>query len=108
MTYNISVQRQNPLSAILGIAGISIDVLINDENAKLYVRTLWKYHLELDRFLTEKIEAKQRKDYEELMREFHRNNATKFGFLNYKKEGKINTDENAQFDLTKAKVLIND
>ena len=74
------IKRGNALSNILGIAGISIDVLCDDENAKLYIRDLWKYHLKIQNLIKEKEEAQQRKDFENLMFEFHRNNSTRFGF----------------------------
>ena len=67
------VVRQNPIQAILGMAGVSIDVLCTDEQAKKYVATLWKYYCQVQHLIHEKENAIAIAAYDEMVSVFKEN-----------------------------------
>lgn len=65
----IYVTHENPLKFIMGLAGLSIDAIVNDYKTKLYVYELWKYDRQIKNFISKREDevAKEKAKKEDLV-----------------------------------------
>jgi len=59
VTFAYHVAHENPLKVILGLAGLTIDSVISDEQSRVWLRHTWKYHKQIERMILKKEEKMQ-------------------------------------------------
>lgn len=63
---------ENPLKTIMGLAGLTIDAICNQESSKQFVKEVWKVHMQIVRRMeNDRIAADKKRD-DNFLESWHR------------------------------------